>query len=79
MSPPLLEVEDLRVEFVTRKGIVPAVRGVSFSIERGSALGLVGESGCGKSVTSLALMGLVELPGRVAGGSVRWKGQDLLD
>lgn len=74
----LLEVEDLKVSFFTRRGVVQAVRGASFSIERGQALGLVGESGSGKSVTSRAVMGLVDLPGRITGGDIRWKGTSML-
>ncbi|MEM0908463.1 MAG: ATP-binding cassette domain-containing protein, partial [Pseudomonadota bacterium] len=78
MGEPLLEVDNLEVEFVTRQGRFSAVRGVSFTLHAGSAMGLVGESGCGKSVTSLALMGLVDLPGRIVGGDVRFKGQSLI-
>ncbi|HEY8546462.1 MAG TPA: ABC transporter ATP-binding protein [Acidimicrobiales bacterium] len=74
----LLEVEDLEVQFFTRRGRVQAVRQVSFSIAAGETLGLVGESGSGKSVTASALLGLVELPGRITGGDVRWKGQSLV-
>ena len=76
----LLEVEDLRVQFHTRRGVVKAVDGVSFSVERGETLGLVGESGSGKSVSCLALMRLVEAPaGRIVGGRVVLDGQELLD
>jgi oligopeptide/dipeptide ABC transporter ATP-binding protein len=75
---PLLEVEDLRVDFFTRRGVVQAVRGVSFSLERGETLGVVGESGSGKSVMAQTLLGLVELPGKITGGDVRWKGQSLV-
>lgn len=78
MSEPLLSVDGLEVEFLTRSGRVQAVRGVSFSLSPGQALGLVGESGCGKSVTSQAIMGLVQLPGRIIGGDVRWKGKSLV-
>lgn len=78
MSEPLLSVDGLEVEFLTRSGRVQAVRGVSFSLAPGQALGLVGESGCGKSVTSQAIMGLVQLPGRIIGGDVRWKGKTLV-
>jgi oligopeptide/dipeptide ABC transporter ATP-binding protein len=76
--PALLRVEDLRTEFATSQGVVRAVDGVSFAIDRGEVLGLVGESGCGKSVTSLSIMRLVPPPGRVAGGRVLLDGQDLL-
>jgi peptide/nickel transport system ATP-binding protein len=75
----LLSVEGLRTQFDTRAGVVRAVDGVSFTIERGEVLGLVGESGCGKSVTSLSIMRLVPPPGRVTAGRVRLDGEDLLD
>ncbi len=74
----LLEVENLHVHFWTRRGTVHAVNGVSFSLEPGETLGLVGESGCGKSVTALALMGILPRAGRVVEGSARFEGQDLL-
>ncbi len=73
----LLEVEDLRTYFKTREGEVHAVDGVSFEVEEGSVLGIVGESGCGKSVTALSVMGLVQSPGRVVSGSIRFEGRDL--
>lgn len=73
MSAPLLQVEELRVAF----GDVEAVRGVSFTLERGQRLGLVGESGSGKSLTALALMRLLRAPGRIAGGRVVLDGTDL--
>ena len=75
---PLLSVEGLRTHFETGEGVLRAVDGVSFSIERGEVLGLVGESGCGKSVTSLSIMRLVPPPGRVAAGRVLFEGEDLL-
>ena len=75
---PLLEVDGVRVEFFTRRGTVQAVRGVSFTLDRGETLGVVGESGSGKSVMAQTLLGLVELPGRITGGDVRWKGQSLV-
>ncbi len=78
MSEALLTVEGLEVEFLTRRGRVHAVRGTSFTLSPGQALGLVGESGCGKSVTAQAIMGLVQLPGRIIGGDVRWKGRSLI-
>ena len=75
----LLEIRDLRVEFATYGGVVKAVRGVSFSLERGKTLAIVGESGCGKSVTVQAAMGLIPTPpGRITGGSVRFDGQELV-
>jgi len=77
---PLLAVEDLRVVFDTEEGVIPAVDGVSFSIDHGETLALVGESGCGKSVTALSIARLVpEPPGRVAGGRILLAGQNILD
>jgi oligopeptide/dipeptide ABC transporter ATP-binding protein len=73
----LLEVRDLHVSFFTQAGEVPAVRGVDLTLEAGQTLALVGESGSGKSVTALALMGLVDSPGRIVKGSVRFGGQEL--
>ena len=75
----VLEVEDLQTYFYTRGGLVKAVDGVSFSLARGATLAIVGESGCGKSVTALSLMRLVaDPPGRIIGGRVRLEGVDLL-
>ena len=75
----LLEVRDLRTQFSTDEGDFFAVDGVSFTVEAGRTLGVVGESGCGKSVTSLSIMGLVPSPpGRIAGGSIRFEGQELI-
>jgi oligopeptide/dipeptide ABC transporter ATP-binding protein len=74
----LLEVENLRTHFFTREGTVKAVDGVSFSVEAGKTLGIVGESGCGKSVTALSLMGLIpKPPARIVEGSVTFQGRDL--
>ena len=79
MAEKLLEVKNLRTEFKRDKTWVTAVNNVSFSIERGEILGLVGESGCGKSITSLSIMGLVETPpGIHAGGEILFEGEDLL-
>ena len=77
MSEPLLEVKDLRVQFPTRRGTLTAVDGISFSLEPGEVLGVVGESGAGKSLTGMAIIGLLEPPGRIAGGEIRLEGQRL--
>ena len=78
MRAPLLEVTDLRTHFFTRAGVAKAVDGVSFSLAPGEILGLVGESGSGKSVTGFSLIGLVDPPGRIVGGSIRFDGRDLV-
>ena len=67
---PLLEVKDLKTYFYTEYGVVRAVDGVSFMVEPGRTVGIVGESGCGKSVTALAIMGLIRRPGKIAGGEI---------
>ena len=72
---PLLEVKNLRVEFPTRRGTLVAVDGVSFAIGRGEVLGVVGESGAGKSLTGMAVIGLLERPGRIAAGEIRLAGE----
>lgn len=75
----LLEVDNLKTVFETEGGRVHAVDGVSFSVEAGKTLGIVGESGCGKSVTSMSIMRLVPSPpGYIVGGQIRWKGEDIL-
>ena len=74
---PLLSVEDLCVEFWTQRGTVHAVNGISFDIAPGETLGIVGESGCGKSVTSLALMGILPRAGRITGGTAMFGDRDL--
>jgi oligopeptide/dipeptide ABC transporter ATP-binding protein len=76
-TEPLLEVRDLRVEFPTPHGDVRAVDGASFAVGTGGSIGLVGESGCGKSMTLRAILGLVPRPGRTTGGSVVFAGRDL--
>jgi peptide/nickel transport system ATP-binding protein len=72
---PLLEVDDLTVEFPTRRGILRALDRISFSIDSGEVLGVVGESGAGKSLTGAAIVGLLERPGRIAGGEIRLDGK----
>ncbi len=74
----LLEVRGLSTSFYTRDGVVRAVDGIDFSVDRGEIMGLVGESGCGKSVTSLSIMRLVAKPGRVDAGEIMFDGRDLL-
>jgi oligopeptide transport system ATP-binding protein len=75
---PILSVEDLRVQFWTGRGTIYAVNGISFDIAPGETLGIVGESGCGKSVTSLALLGILPRAGRVVGGTAMFEDRDLL-
>lgn len=75
---PLLEVEDLRVVFPTPRGTVRAVWGVSFRIEKGQMYGIVGESGCGKSATGRAILRLIPPPGKIVGGQVLFRGENLL-
>jgi peptide/nickel transport system ATP-binding protein len=73
----LLEIADLRVDFATRRGVVPALRGVDLAVAPGETLGVVGESGSGKSVTALAAMGLLDRAGRITGGHIRFRDQDI--
>ena len=73
----ILEVKNLSTSFFTHFGEVKAVRGNSFSLEKGDILGIVGESGSGKSVTALSIMGLIEHPGRIIGGEVIFNGEEL--
>jgi oligopeptide/dipeptide ABC transporter ATP-binding protein len=76
----VLEIEDLRTHFFTTNGVVRAVDGVSYTVASGETLGVVGESGCGKSVTALSVLRLVaDPPGRIVGGAIRFEGANLLD
>ena len=77
--PKLLQVNNLKTYFHTRAGIYKAVDGVSFGIEKGETLGLVGESGCGKSVTALSIMRLIDEPGRIESGEIIFNGENLLE
>ncbi|MEM7497161.1 MAG: ABC transporter ATP-binding protein [Pseudomonadota bacterium] len=78
MSGPVLEVENLQTHFAMRAGLAKAVDGVSFEVAGGEVLGIVGESGSGKSVTGFSVLGLVDPPGEVVGGSVRFRGEELV-
>ena len=77
MSEPLLAVDGLRTHFFTRAGVVRAVDDVSFDVARGEVVALVGESGSGKSMTGYSIMGLIDAPGRIVGGTIRFEGRDL--
>ena len=77
MSDVTLDVRNLRTHFATRAGVVRAVDDVSFTVRRGKVLGLVGESGSGKTVTGFSIIGLIDPPGRIAGGSILYQGKDL--
>ncbi|PJJ29425.1 ABC transporter ATP-binding protein [Lacrimispora celerecrescens] len=80
MDNKLIEVKNLKTYFYTDAGVVKAVNDVSFSIEQGKTLGVVGESGCGKSITSLSIMQLLETPpGRIEGGEIIYRGENLLE
>ena len=74
MSQPVLQVKDLKTQFFTDDGVVQAVDGVSFDLQAGETLGVVGESGCGKSVTALSILRLVQEPGRIVAGQILFKG-----
>ncbi|MFZ5717078.1 MAG: ABC transporter ATP-binding protein, partial [Bradyrhizobium sp.] len=74
MTEPVLSVRNLKVEFASRRGTLRAIDGVSFDIAKGEVLGVVGESGAGKSVTGLSVIGLIDPPGRIAGGEIRLAG-----
>src|ERR1700760_1653958 len=75
MTEPVLSVRNLQVEFLTRRSTLRAIDGISFDIAKGEVLGVVGESGAGKSVTGLAVIGLIDPPGRIAGGGIYLSGQ----
>src|SRR4030042_72700 len=77
-QPPLLVVRDLKTYFYTEEGVVKAVDGVDLEVYTGEVLGLVGESGCGKSVTSLSIMRLIDQPGKIISGEIIYNGKDLL-
>lgn len=78
-NQPLLKVSGLRTHFHTEEGVVKAVDGVDFYVHSGEILGLVGESGCGKSVTALSILRLIRKPGRIVEGEIEFEGRDLLD
>src|SRR3954447_14916799 len=79
MAEPILEVRDLAVSFATDLGVVEAVDGVSFDLERGEVLAIVGESGCGKSVTAMTLLGLTRSPNAKFEGTASYKGTELVN
>ena len=74
----LLEVKNLKTHFFTRNGVVKSVDGSSFSIEKGEILGIVGESGAGKSITGFSILGLIDPPGRIVEGEIIFNGRDLV-
>ena len=77
MAPAILDVRHLQTHFFTRQGVARAVDDISFSLQPGEILGLVGESGSGKSMTGFSLLGLVDAPGKIVGGQILFKGEDL--
>src|SRR5436853_3895459 len=78
MAAPILQVKDLKTQFFTDDGVVKAVNGVSFDLYPGETLGIVGESGCGKSVTALSILRLVQEPGRIVNGQILFKGDNIV-
>lgn len=77
VEQPILQIKDLKTYFHTENGVIPSVNGVSFDVRAGETIAIVGESGCGKSVTSLSIMGLVGAPGKIEGGEILFQGEDL--
>ena len=79
MAEPILEVKGLKTYFYTEEGVLPGVDGLDFTLEQGKVLAIVGESGCGKSVTSLSILRIVQSPpGRIIAGEILYNGKDLL-
>jgi oligopeptide/dipeptide ABC transporter ATP-binding protein len=78
MTAPILQIKNLKTQFFTDDGVVQAVDGVSFDLNPGETLGIVGESGCGKSVTALSILRLIQEPGRIVGGQILFKGSDIV-
>ena len=78
MNDDVLKIRGLKTQFFTSKGIVPAVDGVDITVRNGEAVGLAGESGCGKSMTAMSVMQLLEHPGKVVAGTIELEGEDLL-
>jgi peptide/nickel transport system ATP-binding protein len=79
LAQPLLQIRNLRTHFATDEGIVRAVDGVDLAVARGETLGIVGESGCGKTVTALSVLKLIAIPpGRIVSGEILWQGRDLV-
>ncbi|TNE47206.1 MAG: ABC transporter ATP-binding protein [Deltaproteobacteria bacterium] len=74
---PIIEVENLAIEFATDIGAVKPVQGISYELRKGEVLGVVGESGCGKTVSTMALIGLIQAPGKIVGGSIKFRGTDI--
>ncbi len=77
MAQPLLQVQDLRTQFFTTRGVVHAVDGVTFHVDAGETLGVVGESGCGKTMTALSILRLLPDPGKIMSGRILFRGKDV--